>query len=264
MTNTFIEEFKNHPIHPQLEHYLNSCTRYLESCDETEKETIELYRQLLVFVKETINAPQIPVIPRQVLDNILARLNSTPSGYGPANYVHFYKDYASFYGDYYSNIMAVLSQVPQLRLEDKISQLFSQLKVSFIEENKRTQKEQKALIQQYQEIKASWEKDKEESANTIDKLSSEVGHLQSEINTLQDQVKTDLANQYKVFVDEKAKLEKETNTLKEQLTKSVQNLEAELKQQHRTLLESQKAMADQALSDLNTTLTEAKKLESIN
>ena len=254
--SNLLEQYQGHQLYQTLSNKLEEIANALnnDTYNETQKESLLAYQQILVLIQANLNTRTLPIVPNRILNDLNAAIQNLHISYliDMNNNYPYYQQLMNSYRMLFtiekkSEVKESLNQIlenftnKQNKISETIDSEIDNFKTCREEQLNSWEQEKEAMQSEIEQLK----QDKIELDNEVKLLSEKISEQESRINDLMSKFKDDYEANRDDFEERFVEQEKEHNT-------KVENL-----------LSDQKNAADATLDHLEQRKEEVEKLWGI-
>ena len=254
--SNLLEQYQGHQLYQTLSNKLEEIANALnnDTYNETQKESLLAYQQILVLIQANLNTRTLPIVPNRILNDLNAAIQNLHISYliDMNNNYPYYQQLMNSYRMLFtiekkSEVKESLNQIlenftnKQNKISETIDSEIDNFKTCREEQLNSWEQEKEAMQSEIEQLK----QDKIELDNEVKLLSEKISEQESRVNDLMSKFKDDYEANRDDFEERFVEQEKEHNT-------KVENL-----------LSDQKNAADATLDHLEQRKEEVEKLWGI-
>ena len=254
--SNLLEQYQGHQLYQTLSNKLEEIANALnnDTYNETQKESLLAYQQILVLIQANLNTRTLPIVPNRILNDLNAAIQNL--------HISYLIDMNNNY-PYYQQLMNSYRMLFTIEKKSEVKESLNQILENFTNEQNKIIETIDFEIDKFktnrEEQLNSWKQEKEEMQAEIEQLKQEKTSLEEDVNSLSEKVKNQENKMNELISSFKNDYETNRDDFEERFT----NKEKEYNTKIENLLNEQKNAAKVIISHMEQRQDEVEKLWGI-
>lgn len=254
--SNLLEQYQGHQLYQTLSNKLEEIANALDNdtYNETQKESLLAYQQVLVLIQANLNTRMLPMVPNRILNDLNAAMQNL--------HISYLIDMNNNY-PYYQQLMNSYRMLFTIEKKSEVKESLNQILENFTNKQNKISETIDSEIDNFKTCREeqlnSWEQEKEAMQSEIEQLKQEKISLEEEINSLSENVKNQENKMNELISSFKNDYETNRNDFEERFT----DKEKEYNTKIENLLNEQKNAAKVIISHMEQRQNEVERLWGI-